>query len=401
MLGSGIRMMTLFLCSVLRRVHRILNGLSNDFMAFVRRRALIIVLMLSTCAVRAAGISAMSEVQMQKYKVFGRLPEVNILSLGGGRQSTALALMVLNDEMPVPDAILFADTGAEREDTLENVARLHAMFEKKGIPLVTVSDGNIIENLLNFKVSLPVFINASRDMSIEDLRKQFLNDIKKAFHKRQRSVKNFPMLFSDEGSLESVLAKADVEFQKRVDAGAVVPIWKEMKTVQLKRACTHRHKILPIRHWCLENFEFSQEKPLGLWLGISLDEWTRMATSEAADTVLLYPLIERRLTSEECINFIKKCGYAVPVRSACFFCPYHSDKTWQEMTDAEIEQAASIEAQYNKNIKSGKHADKPYFVNGARFHRSMKPISEKPFLKNVEMPAGEQDGACGQAGCFL
>lgn len=54
------------------------------------------------------------------------------LSLGGGVQSTALALMTLDDP---PDVALFADTGWETQATLDHVARLGELLP---YPVVTV-----------------------------------------------------------------------------------------------------------------------------------------------------------------------------------------------------------------------------------------------------------------------
>ena len=61
------------------------------------------------------------------------LPEKNVLSHGGGRQTTALSLKILNEELPSVDAVVFADTGAERRGTLKSRKPLMGCAEVRGV----------------------------------------------------------------------------------------------------------------------------------------------------------------------------------------------------------------------------------------------------------------------------
>ena len=47
-----------------------------------------------------------------------------VLSLGGGVQSTTLALLALRGELPFPEAAVFADTGWEPPAVYDNLAWL-------------------------------------------------------------------------------------------------------------------------------------------------------------------------------------------------------------------------------------------------------------------------------------
>ena len=61
-----------------------------------------------------------------------------ILSFGAGVQTTALAIMVAQGKLKV-DAVVFADTGAERPETywyMENYSK--PLLEKAGVPLIIV-----------------------------------------------------------------------------------------------------------------------------------------------------------------------------------------------------------------------------------------------------------------------
>jgi len=54
---------------------------------------------------------------------------LQVLSFGGGVQSTAMLLMVHEGILPKPDVVMFADTGSELPETLEHI-------EKNAIPFV-------------------------------------------------------------------------------------------------------------------------------------------------------------------------------------------------------------------------------------------------------------------------
>jgi len=83
----------------------------------------------------------------------------------------------------------------------------------------------------------------------------------------------------------------------------------------------------------------SAEHPATVALGISLDELQR-ARTDSADRPwehIAYPLIDMRLTRHACTAIIRAAGLPVPPKSACYFCPYHTIKQWQDMRLTEPE----------------------------------------------------------------
>ena len=89
----------------------------------------------------------------------------NILSLGGGVQSTALLLMSLHGDIePRFDAAIFADTGWERESTLKTIDRLKKYASAFDVPLITVSKGNIREDMLkpDTFIKIPVYVKRGK-----------------------------------------------------------------------------------------------------------------------------------------------------------------------------------------------------------------------------------------------
>jgi hypothetical protein len=76
-------------------------------------------------------------------------PALRCLNLGAGIQSSAVLLLVCEGVIPRFDVALFADTGWEPKAVYENLARLRAHAEKFGIPVRTVSAGNIRDDALD------------------------------------------------------------------------------------------------------------------------------------------------------------------------------------------------------------------------------------------------------------
>jgi hypothetical protein len=70
------------------------------------------------------------------------------------------------------------------------------------------------------------------------------------------------------------------------------------------------------------------------WIGISLDEMTRMKRSDVKYITNRWPLVEMKMTRHDCERWLRSHGLEVPVRSACVFCPYHDKKEWRSIKDA-------------------------------------------------------------------
>jgi hypothetical protein len=96
------------------------------------------------------------------------------------------------------------------------------------------------------------------------------------------------------------------------------------------RSCTVDFKINVVEKWLREHGGKIEGAVVGL--GISLDEWHRARNdSGVAWKKLDYPLLDLRLTRQDCSNIIANAGLPIPDESSCFFCPFHKIKKWQEM----------------------------------------------------------------------
>lgn len=95
----------------------------------------------------------------------------------------------------------------------------------------------------------------------------------------------------------------------------------------LSRQCTDRWKIRPIRRW----LRSQGIKKAEMWLGISLDEIHRAKDSQVKWITNRFPLLEKKMTRQDCIIWLQRHGLPVPPKSSCVFCPYHNRQTWAEM----------------------------------------------------------------------
>lgn len=170
---------------------------------------------------------------------------------------------------------------------------------------------------------------------------------------------------------------------------------------QLRRQCTNDWKIQPVRRWLsAELARAGAKKRVGsvdLLLGISLDEWQRMKDSDVRWIVHRYPLVERRMTRNDCVTWLQRHDLPVPPKSACVFCPFQSINTWRELKRAGG-QDWEIALQVDEAIR---HVRPPYdlFVHPAR-----KPLADAvtiPEDSGYSQSAMFDGDGCESGYCFV
>lgn len=344
---------------------------------------------------------------MHRISVFDNPLPINSLSFGGGKQSSTMVAKVLEGELPKPDVVIFANPMWERDGTYENLLYWRPLIEDAGIPFVEVSKGDIradmIDEVRSEKTSIlmPMFVNGSRWEDIPGKRKLLIRDVKHTHRKAEKAAKAEGLLF-EMPSLDVFMEVALKKFDEDVRIGKIVPGFVELKTSKLARKCTVEYKIKPIQSYMKAQFGISKDKPAGSWIGISLDEWTRMRTDPPdAEFRKIYPLIDLRMTTEDCIKFLTATGHPIPIKSACIGCPFHDNDGWKDLTDAELTDVSELERLLNELIQASDNLkNRPYFANGVHFHRSKEDIGSRPY-EGKEAEVEIQDEACTEAGCFL
>lgn len=92
------------------------------------------------------------------------------------------------------------------------------------------------------------------------------------------------------------------------------------------RWCTRDFKVNPIH-----SYYSTLGTHINQYIGIAFDEIHRMKDSGVSHITNIYPLVERRMTRQDCINIIDEAGLPVPEKSGCYFCPFNSTERWKQL----------------------------------------------------------------------
>jgi hypothetical protein len=263
-----------------------------------------------------------------------------VISLGAGVQSSTMALKAGCGEFPRPDCAIFADTGYEPKSVYIYLDYLKDILP---YPVHIVRKGNIKDDMLN-------------------------------------SI--------DNGTRSSTAPF----FTKNADTG---------KKGMLRRQCTNDYKIQPIRKKIRElcnvgyRKHFPKDQYVEQWIGISTDEVMRMKPSRDKYIINRHPLIEAKLSRQDCINWLKQKNFLLPEKSACIVCPYHNDAYWHFMKTKRVEEFADA-VEFDKKIRTGSRKIRDQLF----LHRSCLPLDQVDFnkkdnKKQLDMFNNECEGMCG------
>ena len=170
----------------------------------------------------------------------------------------------------------------------------------------------------------------------------------------------------------------------------------------LGRQCTDRFKLRPLARGAKKLFgvrRAKRELRVRFWIGISTDEAHRMKPSREVFAENRWPLIELGMSRVDCLKWMSKNGYPEPPKSACTFCPFHSDAEWRKLKAGpkeEWDNVISIEKTIQRLCRDVKA------VRGEPFlHYSRKPIDEIEFTASpkthneIDLFGNECEGMCG------
>lgn len=170
------------------------------------------------------------------------------------------------------------------------------------------------------------------------------------------------------------------------------------------RSCTYTFKLTPLYKKEREIGRIKRgQKTVGVisWIGISLDEATRMKPSRNKWSRNIYPLVDRGMKRHDCLRWMAAKGFPTPPRSACSYCPFHSDVEWRRLRDHEPEEFAKA-VQVEKQLQACHAKIKTYRrMQGTAFlHDSLKPLDQVDFSTDEDhgqqlMFQNECEGMCG------
>lgn len=103
-----------------------------------------------------------------------------------------------------------------------------------------------------------------------------------------------------------------------------------------QRQCTYQFKIRPLRAE-LRRRGYGPSRPVEMWLGITTDETERMKPSNVQWATNRWPLIELGMSRESARHWLLRNGYPEPPKSACYFCPFFSERRYAQMRESDPE----------------------------------------------------------------
>jgi hypothetical protein len=276
----------------------------------------------------------------------------NVLNLGAGVQSSALALMAAKGEVwPMPDFAVFADTQAEPTSVYKWLDWLETQLP---FPVIRVTKGSLTESILKIRV------------------------------KEKSKYSDHPMTY----------LRSNIPVYGLMPNGEVRPA--------LGRACTADFKVGPILKEIRKRCEIrhgQKEITVTQWLGISYDEMQRMKLPSNPWTQHRWPLIEKRMTRTHCKDWMARNGYPKPPRSACYYCPFHDDEEWRRLKTEDPEHFQKA-VEFDKTYRRLQNENPGGFRVEVYLHKSCKPLDEVDFTDKAAGQLGfdfksECEGMCG------
>ena len=263
-------------------------------------------------------------------------PTLTVLSLGGGVQSSVMALMAsAGDFDRISDCAIFADTRWEPPSVYEHLEWLssHLTFPKY-----------VVDNGRSLREDVKALTN----------------------HSGSRNYVDIPVYLKGHAGEGDGIGR---------------------------RQCTDNYKIRPIRRRIrdLLGLRPRQRVPAGtsveLWLGISTDEAIRMRTSRHRWMTNRYPLIDAGISRRDCADWWA-ARYDRPLeRSACVACPFQSRQRWIETKRRWPElfaEAVEIDARLRDGLA---YVKEPYL------HSLRMPLAQAVALDEAEVCTdGQRDG---------
>lgn len=269
--------------------------------------------------------------------------DLRVLALGAGVQSSTLYLLASEGKLqPKPDLAIFADTQAEPPWVYEQLAYLERVGS---IPIHRVTVGSLEE----------------------------------AVHTAHNSTGG---------------------------RFASVPFWTTTPTGRGmgRRQCTREYKLDPIQQEIRRCLGLQKgERAAGRfrveeWVGISLDEAHRAKPSRTSWITTRWPLLfDLPMRRWDCLAYLEAAGHPIPKRSACYFCPYRSDREWRDLRDhapALFERALALDETIRENRARGIRGEQ-YLHDSLRPLRAVDLDATGPDERQAELFGNECEGMCG------
>jgi hypothetical protein len=187
----------------------------------------------------------------------------------------------------------------------------------------------------------------------------------------------------------------DIVRQFKRTRGVMIPAYTAGETDgTVRRQCTSDWKIDPIKRHLQAHRE---GKPVEQWIGISVDEISRVKPSGLKYITHRWPLIEMGMRRIDIVRWLEGKGLPVPPKSACYFCPYQTNAQWRSLQGTDDWQNAVAVDEEIRFGTTHEHTRKPVPVF---LHRTRIPLVQVDFRSEQEhgqldLFENECSGMCG------
>lgn len=195
-----------------------------------------------------------------------------VWSNGGGTQSAAIAVLISQGKLPVPERAVIADTGRESSSTwryLENYIR--PLLWKVGLEVEIVSHSYALHDLYDpqGRTLIPAFTAESKGQLLTFCSGEWKRDV-------------------------------IYRFLREPERG------------------------------------YGPKNPIIQWIGFSRDEIGRCKPSKRKWAEIQWPLIMGygpTYSRADCVRIVEDAGLPTPPKSRCWMCPFMTNKEWREQRD--------------------------------------------------------------------
>lgn len=274
---------------------------------------------------------------------------LHIVNLGAGVQSTTLYLMFMRGELtPQIDAAIFADTQDEPQAVYRHLKWLKSLG---GPRIVTVTKGRLGDDLMHGVLG----------------------------SKRFASIPAFTSEIAGEKS-GITLRQCSREYKTEV-------IQKAIRYDLLGLAARQRVRVPVVQYFGIS----MDEARRAVAVRNKLPKWSRPA----------FPLMDRFMTRADCLTWLATFGnlpHECP-RSACVYCPYHSDAEWERVKANPTDWARAVEV--DQILRTSGAVVTRKMKQRLFVHDSCVPLPEvvlDPKPRDRQMPMSfyqECEGVCG------
>ncbi len=170
-----------------------------------------------------------------------------------------------------------------------------------------------------------------------------------------------------------------------------------------RRQCTGDYKIRPLKKAVREilGYPHPARVPRGVFvdqaIGISTDEIHRAKDSDVNYTRNIFPLLDLAMSRSDCLAYLRERGLGEIVKSSCLGCPYSGNSRLRFIRDTDprgwadlIEFDAAIRNGSPRATAEGKPLRGEFFI-----HRSLRPLDQVDLDATRGRTSGEDDDPDG------